>query len=143
MGNEPIVRTSMSHSYLLDTCAWLDFHVAPALLKKSTIDKISKAESLHIATISMLEVTRKASIGKLQLNMPIDQWLDLALPKPHFRALSISPQIAMDAYQLPGTFHNDPADRLIVATARVHNLTLFTSDIKILEYPHVKSVASR
>jgi PIN domain nuclease of toxin-antitoxin system len=46
---------------------------------------------------------------------------------------------ALESSYLPGTFHRDPADQIIVATARVHNLILLTSDRKILDYPHVKT----
>lgn len=43
----------------------------------------------------------------------------------------------------PGNFHQDPANCIIVATARHHNLTLLTSDEKILAYPHVRTLATR
>ncbi len=61
----------------------------------------------------------------------------------HIKNLSITRQIAIEAYALLGSFHADPADRVIVATARIHNLTLLTSDKRILNYPHVLSLPSR
>lgn len=75
--------------------------------------------------------------------MPIGQWLDRALPAKFIKKLSISEEIAIDAYALPGSFHNDPADRIIVSSARIHNLTLLTSDKRIIAYPHVLTVPSR
>jgi PIN domain nuclease of toxin-antitoxin system len=61
-------------------------------------------------------------------------WWSLTEPE------NISPEIAIDACSLPGKFHKDPADRLIVATARVNNLRLLTKDQKMLEYSHVDAI---
>lgn len=55
----------------------------------------------------------------------------------------ITLRIAAEAYRLPGEFHLDPADRLLVATARIENWTLLTADRRILDYPHVRSVDAR
>ncbi len=52
----------------------------------------------------------------------------------------LTPEIAIDAANLPGSFHPDPADRLIVATARAHGATLLTTDAKILAYSHVSTL---
>jgi PIN domain nuclease of toxin-antitoxin system len=54
------------------------------------------------------------------------------------KLLHLSPSIAVESTILPSEFHKDPADRLIVATARVHDCPLMTADAKILAYPHVK-----
>ena len=51
--------------------------------------------------------------------------------------------MAWEAYNLPGKFHKDPADRILVATARLHNFTLLTADDLILRYAHVKSISAR
>lgn len=133
----------MKTQYILDTCAWLDFNLAPNLLSKEVKELISEASPLFIATMSMIEVSRKVSSGKLSISTPIGQWLELALPPDHIKNLSITRQIAIEAYSLPGSFHADPADRVIVATARVHNLTLLTSDKRIINYPYVLSLSSR
>jgi PIN domain nuclease of toxin-antitoxin system len=53
--------------------------------------------------------------------------------------LPLSPQVAVEATDLPGDFHRDPADQIIVATARVHDCPLMTLDKKILDYPHVRT----
>jgi len=77
---------------------------------------------------------------RLQLSTTPDIWMERALKDTGFTLVQLSPSIALGAYQLPGEFHSDPADRLIVATARYLNATLLTKDQKILEYPHVQSV---
>lgn len=132
----------MTH-YLLDTCAWLDLHLAPELLSKTARQIISTSSPLHLASMSMVEITRKVSIGKLTLAIPIDQWLTQATQSKFIKILNISEKIAIEAYALPGKFHADPADRLIVSTARIHDLTLITSDKRILDYPHVHTLSSR
>ena len=90
-----------------------------------------------------MEVTRKSAAGLLILNEPIARWIKGATSPNAIRLLEITPDIAIDAYSLPGNFHKDPADRLIVATARVHQLTIITSDRKILDYPHVRTLSTR
>ena len=75
--------------------------------------------------------------GRLRLPMAVDQWLHAALAYPGMTLLPLTPEIAADACCLPGSFHNDPADQIIVATARAHGSQLVTMDRRILAYPHV------
>jgi PIN domain nuclease of toxin-antitoxin system len=55
----------------------------------------------------------------------------------------VTHEMAWEAYHLPGSFHRDPADRILVATARLYGLTLLTADDSILRYPYVKSMSAR
>lgn len=55
--------------------------------------------------------------------------------------MPITPRVAVESTRLPGEFHNDPADQLIVATARVNDCVLMTADHKIRRYPHVATYA--
>lgn len=64
--------------------------------------------------------------------------MEQALSYPGMRLLELTPRIAVESTQLPGTFHRDPADQIIVATARTYQQALLTSDQKILAYPHVQ-----
>lgn len=68
------------------------------------------------------------------------EWLESALTRPGTRLLDLTPEIAVESAQLPGTFHRDPADQIIVATARVYDIALVTLDDKIRMYPHVRIV---
>jgi PIN domain nuclease of toxin-antitoxin system len=77
----------------------------------------------------------------MQLSRPVGQWLTLALRFPGVRLLPLTPEIAVASTQLPGTFHKDPADQIIVATARVHGCPLVTADARILDYLHVETIA--
>jgi PIN domain nuclease of toxin-antitoxin system len=133
----------MNSSYLLDTCAWLDAFSAPEQLKPS-IRKLLGAQSVvHLAAISTIEVARKEAAGQLIFGMPLGTWFERAMPEHRVKVIDLSPTIAIDATRLPQWEHRDPADQIIVATARVHDLTILTSDQKILRYPHVKSQATR
>jgi PIN domain nuclease of toxin-antitoxin system len=71
------------------------------------------------------------------LPQKLDECLEQALSYPGIQLLSLTPEIAIESTQLPGEFHRDPADQVIVATARLYDCPLVTSDTKILEYPHV------
>jgi len=133
----------MTGAYLLDTCAWLDAFIAPQKLKPEVRALINQQSIFSIADITLLEVARKAEVGDLILEATIERWFEIALPPRRSRVLAITTQIAIESSRLPEPFHKDPADRLIVATARIHGLTILTSDHKILDYAHVRSLASR
>jgi PIN domain nuclease of toxin-antitoxin system len=77
------------------------------------------------------------------LSGSIGSWVSETLDGPSCGTIEISHPIAIGAYSLPGDFHKDPADRLFVATARIHELTLVTMDETILRYSHVKSEDAR
>lgn len=133
----------MNETYLLDTCAWIDAFSAPELLKPNVRKLINAQRVVHVAAISLLEVARKEAKGELVFGMPLADWFRIALPQHRVTVIEASPEISIDATRLPEWAHRDPADQLIVATARVHRLTVLTSDRKVLDYPHVKSLASR
>ena len=78
--------------------------------------------------------------GKLALAIPIDRWLLIALRPALVQVIPIDTDIARGANEMPGDFPGDPADRLIVATARKFGLTILTSDTRIREYNAVKSI---
>ena len=64
----------------------------------------------------------------------------MSLGYPGISLLQLTPEIAIESTNLPGNFHRDPSDQIIVATARVHHCPLITSDNKITDYPHVMTV---
>jgi len=85
-------------------------------------------------------VAKLVERGRLQLTLPVENWLAQALALPGIQMLELTPRIVVESTQLPGEFHRDPADQLIVATARVYNVPLLTADGKILSYPHVQTI---
>lgn len=78
--------------------------------------------------------------GRLTLTMDVEQWLDTARQIEQIRFVPVDNDIAVKSTRLPGEFHKDPADRMIVATARKLGAPLITADEKIRDYAHVKSI---
>ena len=95
---------------------------------------------LGVSIISCWEVAKLVERGRLQLTLPVERWLERALALPGVRLLELTPRIVVESTQLPGEFHRDPADQLIVATARIYDVPLLTADGKVLAYPHVQTV---
>ncbi len=99
-----------------------------------------EADGFGVSIISCGEVAKLVEYARLTLPCPIAEWLDQALSYPGVRLLDLTPRIVVESTQLPGTFHRDPADQLIVATARIYNCVLMTVDPKIVAYPYVQTL---
>lgn len=95
------------------------------------------SSDLAVSVFSCWEIAKLVSLGRMMLSEPVEQWIEHALLPSGVRLLNLTPRIAVEATQLPGDFHRDPADQIIVATARVHRCPLVTVDAKIRDYPHV------
>jgi len=128
--------------FLLDTNVWLwmveDPAQIPAAIKSIVNDPVNYPFSL--SATSVWEVAKKVSLGKLALAVPIQYWMKRATNESYIYILPLSIEVSLESTQLPGEFHKDPADQIIVATARHHNLTVLTGDRKIKSYAHVKTV---
>lgn len=72
--------------------------------------------------------------GTISLSRPVEDWVDAAVHVPGIRLLPLSPEIAIESTRLPATPHGDPADRILMASARHLGGQLATCDRKILEY---------
>jgi len=99
-----------------------------------------EATGLGVSVISCWEVAKLVELKRLQLSCPVADWIRQALSYPGIRLLYVTPRIAIESTQLPGTFHRDPADQLIVATSRIRGYALLTADSKILQYAHVNTL---
>jgi PIN domain nuclease of toxin-antitoxin system len=100
----------------------------------------NEMDLIGVSAISCWEVAKLVERGRLELPVSLEMWFEQALSYPGIRILELTPEIAIESTHLPGEFHRDPADQIIVATARVHDCPLVTSDERIQKYPHVKSV---
>ena len=87
--------------------------------------------------MSCWEVAKRVQLGRLGLSVPVGEWLEQAVTHDGCRVLALTPRIAAESAALPGVFHRDPSDQIIVATARVLGCPLVTLDRKLLAYPHV------
>jgi PIN domain nuclease of toxin-antitoxin system len=128
---------------VLDTHAWIWWVSSPEYLSnkaKQIIDKAVTERKVFISCISTWEVAVLVSRGRLKLTMnPID-WVAASEALPFFDFVPVSNSIALKSNQLPGVLHNDPADRIIIATAISLGAVLVTKDEKIRNYQHVKTV---
>lgn len=97
-----------------------------------------ESDGIGVSAISCWEVARLAAGGRLDLTRPMAEWFELALDYPGVQWIDLSPRICIDANNLPGNFHKDPADRIIVATARTIGCDLLTADNLILQYGQVR-----
>lgn len=128
-------------SLLLDTHVWIWSQVEPHRIGRKAMRRLEKAgERLFVATISSLEIARLVQVGLLEINGELEAWIRDSLEALQGSSIGLSHQAAIGAYQLPGSFHKDPADRVLVAIAREHQLTLVTADERILNYGHVKTL---
>ena len=83
-------------------------------------------------------MAKLVELQRLSLPCPVSDWIQQALSYPGVRLLDLSPRVCVESTQLPGNFHRDPADQIIVATARIFDAPLVTVDARILAYPHVR-----
>ncbi|MGJ3241553.1 MAG: type II toxin-antitoxin system VapC family toxin [Opitutales bacterium] len=132
MGSAPRI------TYVLDTHVLLWFRIKPDELGPKTLRLLKKPETaIVISIVTALEVALLVHKGRISLPQPVDTWFEVSLTLFQTKAYPLTPQIISDAYTLPDPFYADPADRLLVATARVEELTLITADQRILDYPAV------
>jgi PIN domain nuclease of toxin-antitoxin system len=93
-----------------------------------------------VSSISAWEIGMLVHRGRLTLNMDVDSWLAEVDKIPAVEFVSVDNSVAVKSTSLPGEFHKDPADRMIVALARQTSYPLITADEKILAYKHVKTL---
>lgn len=127
---------------VFDTHIWVWWVHDDKQLTKSQIKIIEVAERdvIGVSAISCWEIAKLVEYERLKLPCPLEEWFDQALSYPGIMLLELTPEIAIKSTQLPGKFHRDPADQIIVATAMVSHCPLVTSDDKVLKYPHVVTI---
>lgn len=127
---------------VLDTHVWVWWIHATSQLTPANLQSLDAAapDGLGVSAISCWEVAKLVEYGRLRLPCDVEQWLQQGLAHPGVQLLDLTPRIVVESTRLPAPFHRDPADQLIVATARVHGVRVATADNKILEYPHVQTL---
>jgi len=125
---------------LLDTHAWIWWESDPHLLSRTAERTIREADGIGVSAISCWEVAMAAAKGRIELDRDPLDWIEQALSRPRVSLLSLTPAIAVRSTRLGRSFHGDPADRLIVATALLESARIITKDRKILDYPAVDGV---
>jgi PIN domain nuclease of toxin-antitoxin system len=127
---------------LLDTHAWVWWVTGDDRLSPSArrgIERAREGDTLLLSLISVWELAKKVEKRQLVLDRPVDAWLDAATLRPGFRLTELSRPILTESCRLPASFHGDPADQIIVATARDLDAVIITRDDRIRSYRHVRS----
>lgn len=96
--------------------------------------------SIIVSSMSAWEIAMLENAGRITLTLPVNDWLATLAEIDSLRFLPVDNAVAVASTRLPGNFHKDPADRMIVALARHLNAALVTADMKIRAYKHVKTV---
>ena len=100
--------------------------------QRRTLDGFPENQRPYLADISLWETALLVSKGRLVLEEDLESWLAVAASPAVVTLCPITPAIASEMNRLPPSFHQDPADRLMVATARAHRIPLATMDQKII-----------
>ena len=129
--------------YLLDTHTWIWWNMNPQKLSKKVKDLIGNAEiydEILLSAISPWEFSKLLEKERLGILCNPEDWIKTALDMPKLRLVPLSPILSYRSTMLPKPFHNDPANQIIVATAREENATILTKDERILAYKNVQSL---
>lgn len=126
---------------VLDTHAWL-FWVNDDTdkLSQRAFEAISGANGLGISVISCWEIAMLVEKKRLMFSIDVNDWINKALSYPKIRLIDLSPEIAVLSTRLPGNFHADPADRIIVASCMKNNAALITRDRHIHSWKYIRSI---
>lgn len=126
---------------LLDTCAIIWAISEPEKLSKDARHALAQADAeIWYSPISCAEVAWAAKRKKISIDRHWKLWFRHYVDLNDWQCMPIDLEIVEEAYSLPDPFHADPADRILVATARLHNLHMVTGDQKIILYPHAQTL---
>ena len=125
----------------LDTHTWI-FWVNDSLdeLSPKALESIQSHDVLGVSIISCWEIAMLVAKNRLRLNIDVLSWIDQALKYPGVKLLNLNPEITVLSTRLPGNFHGDPADRLIVATCMYNNIPLISKDKKIHSWGNINII---
>lgn len=126
--------------FLLDTHTWIWWNCDSKKLSgkvKQVISDAKNYDELLLSAISPWEFAKLLEKEHLRVSLPGDRWIHEALDMPRLRLIPLTPEIAWHSTNLPQPFHDDPADQIIVATARLEQATIISCDKLIRKYEHV------
>ena len=129
--------------YVLDTHVWVWWHMHPKKLSKrvrSIISHPDQYEELLLSAISPWEFSKLLEKKRIGISCDPEEWIREALEMSKLRLVPLTPNLSYRSTTLPSPFHEDPADQIIVATAREEKATVLTKDKLIQEYTHVPTV---
>jgi PIN domain nuclease of toxin-antitoxin system len=118
---------------LLDTCALLWLVSGGGELTQKALKEIDRVPEVYISAISGFEISLKYYKGKLDLPLEPHEWFNIAVEHHALSVLSLDLETCIASTKLP-FLHNDPCDRFIITTAKLHKLPIITADPKFEEY---------
>jgi PIN domain nuclease of toxin-antitoxin system len=128
---------------LLDTHAWVWWvNGQPALSRRAhrTIHQAAEEAAVYVSSISAWEVAQLVYRGRLELTMDVESWVAKSEAMPFLHFVPVDNAIALKSVRLPVPLHNDPADRMIIATSMILGFPLVTRDRRILAYRHIRTI---
>lgn len=128
---------------VLDTHAlvwWVNGDESLSKKAKAAIERELEGGQIIVSAISAWEIAMLVEREKLVLSMDVGSWLAAVAEIEAVRFIPLDVEVAVKSVGLPGAFHKDPADRMIVATARKLSAPIVTKDEKILAYAHVSTI---
>ncbi|MCK5802636.1 MAG: type II toxin-antitoxin system VapC family toxin [Lentisphaeria bacterium] len=129
---------------LLDTHVWIWSQESPEEFGAEALALLSAPDTkMYVSTVSSLEISRLIWGERLALAGSLRTWIRESLAMLLAETAPLSHESSVLAYELPGDFHRDPADRMLVATAMAHDYLFMTADERILSYQHVRSFDAR
>lgn len=108
------------------------------------VDQLRDERGLAVSAINFWEVSMLQRRNRVSLSLPVRQWRDIVLDTPGITEAPLTGAVAIESVELPGNLHSDPADRILIATARLNGWALATRDERILRYGeagHVSAIA--
>lgn len=128
---------------LLDTHIWLWSLLEPERLTKRVARELEKEDAqLWLSPISIWELVTLVDRGRVRLDSAPDAWVKAALRRVPFREATVTHEVALETRNVKLT-HRDPADRFLVATARVFDLKLVTADERLIDLRAVPTLPNR
>jgi len=118
---------------ILDTCGLIWLVNGGGELSRKTLKLIQDADVVYVSAATALEIGCKAALGKLELPLNAIDWYNNALDTHDLVEIPIDGKIAIHSAVLP-LIHKDPADRVIIATAKLKNLPVVTHDSRFEAY---------
>jgi PIN domain nuclease of toxin-antitoxin system len=131
---------------LLDTHVWIWLVRGESRIPEDMLELIfaaAGAGSMFLSVMSIWELSLLDAKRRITLNVPCLTWVRTALDRSGALTVPLTSEVAVSCHQLPGQLHSDPVDRMLVATARIEDLTLVTRDRAILDYAaqgHVRAL---
>ena len=118
---------------ILDTCALLWLASGGGKLSRATLKEIDSAPAIYLSAVSGFEIALKRAAGKLHLPLPTLDWLDRVVQQHSLTLLPLETDVCVSAAELP-RIHDDPCDRFIIATAKMNDWEVVTTDERFEEY---------